>query len=479
MREAVKCYGAGAYRAAVVLAMAASMDELRRKVNNLASSGGASKQLKQLSDSVISAHKDQEPFEKKLIDGCKKLDIISPAEHTKLELLLKTRNLCAHPSGHTGTAEEARDVITSLIDIILAQPPQLGISGVESLLKRIAGPAFLPKTLLEDAKLTAKHEMQSIHPKAYLPLVRRIIKCLLDTSCVDPARQNCKLFLTALCTLNADLQATVWDNAAPMAESADCTEEALFLYSQDPGGLSIAGDLHRIRVIAHIRNNFENPLALQTINSWVELELLSAEEKEELITLLNPKITAVDPPTLGLICANSTWDDLRSAGFSELIRRVSSSTFNRSRDAISTAIALSVEATERMTDSEAYRLLLGIASAAKSGTFKAQDVCRDGIGSHGGVLDKFERHVNSNWENFIRSKTNARYLVDLLGNSKRLDLSREVASRIAETDLAKLGGTERERLFEMTRDMLESTVDFPREKPAEFLKNLRGMVDDF
>src|SRR5262245_34472928 len=94
MREAVRCYHTGAYRAAVVMAVAAGMDDLRRKLNEQAASGGAPAPLRAGAQRIEAIFVDQQAYESTLIDVCEKdASIYSPAEANKLRLLLKTRHL--------------------------------------------------------------------------------------------------------------------------------------------------------------------------------------------------------------------------------------------------------------------------------------------------------------------------------------------------------------------------------------------------
>ena len=79
--------------------------------------------------------------------------------------LLKTRHLCAHPSGHRATAEEARDVITSVIDIVLARPALLGMVAVTALLDRLEGQLFFPNT--NGVAQTVRAEMGQLQPGLY------------------------------------------------------------------------------------------------------------------------------------------------------------------------------------------------------------------------------------------------------------------------------------------------------------------------
>ena len=128
MAEAVRCYHAGAHRAAIVMAFAAAMDDLRRKLVDLAGSGGASSDLKAAVGHIESTFALQRAFEEDAIATAQvHAQLISPDEAKALQSYLKLRHLCAHPSGYVATAEEARAVIARVTDSVLSRPATLEI----------------------------------------------------------------------------------------------------------------------------------------------------------------------------------------------------------------------------------------------------------------------------------------------------------------------------------------------------------------
>lgn len=145
VREALQCYNAGAYRAAVVLSVAAGMDGLRRRLADLANSGGVSADTTTAHANIDRAFNNQDSFERTLIDASEKaVSFLTVSEAKKLRALFDVRNLCAHPSGHIGTAEEARDAMTTVIDFILSRPALMGMTGISTLLDRLKSPNFFP-----------------------------------------------------------------------------------------------------------------------------------------------------------------------------------------------------------------------------------------------------------------------------------------------------------------------------------------------
>jgi hypothetical protein len=215
MREAVRCYHAGAYRAAVVMAVAAGMDDLRRKLNEQAASGGAPATAKEAASRIEASFNSQDAFERALIDACEKdAEIFAPAETEKLRLLLKTRHLCAHPSGHTSTAEEAREVITSIIDLILSRPALFGMIAVSELLVRLGGTMFFPKP--DQPTPTVSAEIEALQPSLYKALAVKVVDRILEApspkplSKKSPVRENATLFLIGMLGVSPRTRKVVW-----------------------------------------------------------------------------------------------------------------------------------------------------------------------------------------------------------------------------------------------------------------------------
>jgi hypothetical protein len=119
LREAFVCYGAGAYRACIVLTHIALFEGLRAKLLVVASMNKAAKAVLAIIEPATSA---QKVFESTLIDKMRVEQIITQLESDILHQLNKQRNKAAHPSGHTVTAEEARFVFSEAVKKFLSQP---------------------------------------------------------------------------------------------------------------------------------------------------------------------------------------------------------------------------------------------------------------------------------------------------------------------------------------------------------------------
>ena len=165
IREAVRCYEAGAYRAAIVSAHVSVCFDLIAKLRSLASggdqaAGGLVAKLdslqKQQSVGNPSAIKGLLEMERHLLEEFRdNFDFFGSQEFEELSRLRADRNRCAHPTFSHNTlpyapaAELARLHIRSALIYVLSQPPKQGKAALASLRAVIVSPYF--PTIIEDA----------------------------------------------------------------------------------------------------------------------------------------------------------------------------------------------------------------------------------------------------------------------------------------------------------------------------------------
>lgn len=102
LTEAINCLHIGAYRAAVVLAWAGAVFNLRRRIQRLGFDEFNAKfaQLypKSRRDPVVSPEDLEEYKDSELLRVCNKLGILSDTAHKHLKPQLDLRNTCGHPT---------------------------------------------------------------------------------------------------------------------------------------------------------------------------------------------------------------------------------------------------------------------------------------------------------------------------------------------------------------------------------------------
>lgn len=165
VREAVRCYETGAYRAAIVSAYVSVCFDLIAKMRGLAIDGdtvadGLVQQLDRLQEQQLKGNsqaiKGLLEFERNLLEDFRdKFDFFGHQEFEELSRLRADRNRCAHPTFFHGAqpysppAELARLHIRSALTHVLMQPARQGKAALANLRKVIVSP-FFPK-MLDDA----------------------------------------------------------------------------------------------------------------------------------------------------------------------------------------------------------------------------------------------------------------------------------------------------------------------------------------
>lgn len=120
MKEALLCYNNKSYKACIILSMSAAMYDLHKKIKSLAP---MIKECRELDDDINKIKENLKPYEKTMIERCasSNIGILSFTEGVILQNYREYRNLCAHPSGHKSSPEEARSVFSGVIDILLSK----------------------------------------------------------------------------------------------------------------------------------------------------------------------------------------------------------------------------------------------------------------------------------------------------------------------------------------------------------------------
>lgn len=193
LREALVCYGTGAYRACVVLTNIALFDDLRRKIKALAPVNTIARTV---SDQIEPLVAGQKVFETPLIQKLKSAGIISTLEAQILEQLNNQRNKAAHPSQHVVTPEEARYVFSEAIQKFISQSIRQTSYIVDRIADRMADQNFFPSAGLGDMKLVVEQEITNLDKQAMPFLITKITESI-DSS--DPVkRQNGQKFLITI-----------------------------------------------------------------------------------------------------------------------------------------------------------------------------------------------------------------------------------------------------------------------------------------
>lgn len=419
VQEAVICYHAGAYRAAVVLAVAAGMDELRRKLDDLVTSGGANKQIQDEAKAIEKLFTDQQAFESQLITACENpVGFLTPSEAKKLHLLLKLRHLCAHPSGHNGSAEEAREAVASIVDLIFGRPMFLGMTAVADIVGRLSDPHLFPNDLTEKIVEVAKHEIRVIHQNLHAALVSKVIAEAIDTNTSPQARKNAARLLIGFALCGGTLRDFVWRHVEKIAGAN--LSYALAVVAADPEGIELARGIVRERIVLIIRRNLSSEIARKAARSLHRAGKLSLVERKEIAAA----VPAADAAQLIRVADELLIPEVDDAVVRQIVDMCGGAAFTSANAAIDVVQGLDDERAERLFSSE--RKVTYLASVASSAgraypAFSARDVVKKGLGDRTSFIDALLVTARDSAEVLRSVETDWSKLAEMCENSARVD----------------------------------------------------------
>lgn len=136
------------------------------------------------------------PYERYLIEQCgtNDIDMLNSNEVKELIRCFETRNDCAHPSNFICSAEKARDIFSSIIDIICSKPVLFGCNSIDKIISDLEGEIFFPNLENEKVKDIVQSNIDKFHSKAIEPLLKKIGNTIINTN-DNTQRENAIYFL--------------------------------------------------------------------------------------------------------------------------------------------------------------------------------------------------------------------------------------------------------------------------------------------
>lgn len=373
MHEAVRCYHAGAYRAAVVMSVAAGMHDLRRRVDELVNTGAGS--LRKLRDDINSKEAEEAAWEQMLLDGCKRDDLISSSDFQKLTLLLRTRHLCAHPTGHSGSAEEARDTISALIDRILSRPTQAGGLEVKTL---VAERLPFPHYLAGDPVQVVSDELSKLQPRVFGHLAREIAQ-KIDSAQEPQLSKNAAIFLAEMAKTHTgplSQAATVAVTEIARILTTGTAATLLPIFAHAPEIFALLDSIARGRLVDVLcRNVVPN---LTTIDVLARSGALSDVEHGQLLASATEVGCSTEHANRFL--TTTRWPDLRTGVSEWLTERMTSSQYVIANPAIDIFESLlRGQAIDDWPMEMRLRAVYGLAHSARYGAWSSERMQGSGL----------------------------------------------------------------------------------------------------
>lgn len=152
LREAMRAYDAGAFKAAIVSLWVAVAVDLVGKIRAVADQGEpeAIRHVEELDTAINTGNRQRLMLlERELLDKSRDYyEFIDPRDHVTLTRLLEDRHICAHPAFVSPdvvfepTPELVRSHIATAVDAVLQHGPTVGRKAIDRFTKEIAGSAW-------------------------------------------------------------------------------------------------------------------------------------------------------------------------------------------------------------------------------------------------------------------------------------------------------------------------------------------------
>lgn len=258
MKEALLCYNSKSYKACIILSMSAAMYDLHNKIKSLAP---IVRDCRELDDEISKIKDDLNPYEKTMIERCasNNIGILSSTEGVMLQNYRNYRNLCAHPSGHKSSPEEARSVFSGVIDILLSKPPLLGINHKNVLFEQLKETTFFPDNNLDTIKKIMKQKIEMIHPSARNQIAKFLITKIKESHNDDIIKtkqiENSKMFIAFM---NEFCELDISSLIQILIEDDVCTYDLLDIIYINPKIVKCLNEIDINKIISKITISIED-----------------------------------------------------------------------------------------------------------------------------------------------------------------------------------------------------------------------------
>ncbi|HBB29907.1 MAG TPA: hypothetical protein DC000_11825 [Clostridiales bacterium] len=204
----MKCYNSGSFKACVIMSVIAGMYDLHKKVKSLASSDA---DVRELDNNVEKKIKQMEVYEKYLVEQCAtdKIDMLNSNEAKELIRCIDTINDCAHPSNFICSAEKARDVFTSIIDILGSKPVLFGCRHMNKIINDLDKASFFPVKESTRMQEIVKDKLDKFQQKALKPLLDLVCKNIINPKSINHKKNLIYFLAYSLNSIDCDFEGII------------------------------------------------------------------------------------------------------------------------------------------------------------------------------------------------------------------------------------------------------------------------------
>ncbi|WP_312355621.1 hypothetical protein [Aminipila sp.] len=299
LKEALKCYMSGSYRACVIMSVIAGGYDLHKKVKSLA---GSNNRFKELDDEIEKKKSALEVYEKYLVEQCatEEIDMLNNNELKELQRCLDTRNDCAHPSNFICSPEKARDVYSSIIDILAAKPVLFGCKHMKNVIDEMEEKTFFPVIDSNKMKVIVEDKLGQFQKKAIEPLLKSIGNTIKNTKSTVQ-KDNAMRFLA----LSTDFISERYENfITDFIEKDQYEGELLRLLDINIDILIYLSDINIEKIICKLETNL-TASEISNIEVWIKIILSDKLQDEKFIGSVAKNITSFKDKSLFTDSPNS------------------------------------------------------------------------------------------------------------------------------------------------------------------------------
>lgn len=163
------------YRASYIMAWLSCAESLKRRFYELgkrdSAAGGVSREIKEL-------EKQHKSVDIKLIDEAFRFNLISDVEKEKLLHFFNMRSVYSHPYEDSPSEIDCKQIIESVIEIVLSRPVLLKEGGISFILKRLTEEKSFLNDSLEEVENYATEIIPHIDPNKYNYICEKYLQFL-------------------------------------------------------------------------------------------------------------------------------------------------------------------------------------------------------------------------------------------------------------------------------------------------------------
>jgi|GEM_PF-1027724 len=266
LKEALKCYMGGSYRACVIMSVIAGVYDLHKKVKALA---GSDPSYRNLDNEIERRKRSLEVYEKYLFEQCatEEIDMLNNSELKELQRCLDTRNDCAHPSNFICSPEKARDIYSSVIDILASKPVLFGFKHMRNLIAEMEERTFFPVVDASRMKVIICEKLDRFQRKAIDPFFK-----LLSATIKAPNSTIQKTNALRFLALSVNNVAEYGQYVTEFIDKDQYEGELLTLFEINIDILRVISDTSIEKIISKLDTNLKSS-EINSINTWINIML--------------------------------------------------------------------------------------------------------------------------------------------------------------------------------------------------------------